>query len=149
VFDVLPPKLESPPYTVVIAFVPTGSVEVVKLAEPPLSVPVPSTVVPFINETVSPFGGAPTLEVTAATKDHRLPTTVQSVTLADTAPGVTICYTTNGSSPAVSTAGVCTAGLTYSSSSPIPVSTSTTIYAVAGGNGYACSSLVRAIYTID
>jgi len=75
--------------------------------------------------------------------------TAQSVTLADTAPGVTICYTTNGSSPAVSTAGVCTAGLTYSSSSPIPVSTSTTIYAVAGGNGYASSSLVRAIYTID
>ena len=30
--------------------------------------PVPSTVLPFINETVSPFGGAPSLELTTAVK---------------------------------------------------------------------------------
>ena len=46
--------------------VPTGSVDVVKLAVPPLSVPVPNNVVPFINETASPFGGAPALEPTTA-----------------------------------------------------------------------------------
>jgi hypothetical protein len=33
-FDVLLAKFESPPYIAVIEFVPTGSVEVVKLAEP-------------------------------------------------------------------------------------------------------------------
>jgi len=74
--------------------------------------------------------------------------TAQSVTLADTAPGVTICYTTNGTAPAVSTAGVCTAGTAYSSAIPAGVGT-TTIEAVAGGNGYGASSVVRAIYTVQ
>ena len=67
-FDVLPAKFESPPYTALIALVPTLSVEVVKLAEPPLNVPVPRTVVPFLNVTVSPSGGAPALDVTTAVK---------------------------------------------------------------------------------
>jgi hypothetical protein len=57
-FDVLLAKFESPPYTAVIELVPTLRVEVVKLAEPLLSVPVPNTVVPFLNVTVSPSGGA-------------------------------------------------------------------------------------------
>jgi hypothetical protein len=65
-FDVLPPKFESPAYTAVIELEPTGSVEVVKVAEPPLNAPVPIDVVPFINVTVSPLGGMPELEVTVA-----------------------------------------------------------------------------------
>jgi hypothetical protein len=71
--------------------------------------------------------------------------TAQNVVLSDAAAGVTICYAI-GSSPAVNSAGVCTAGTAYSA--PIPVSAPTTIYAVAGGNGYGSSTLVRAIYTI-
>lgn len=51
-----PGRFESPPYTALIAFVPEGNVAVVKLAEPPLNVPVPNTVVPFMNEMVSPSG---------------------------------------------------------------------------------------------
>ena len=69
-----------------------------------------------------------------------------NVTLADTA-SVTICYTTNGTTPAVNTAGVCTAGSAFTAA--IPVSVTTTIYAVAGGNGYGTSSVVRAIYTLQ
>ena len=73
-FDVLPGKFESPLYTALIAFVPTGNVEVVKLAEPPLNVPVPNTVVPFMNEMVSPSGGGvPRLEVTVAVKATACP----------------------------------------------------------------------------
>ncbi len=72
--------------------------------------------------------------------------TAQNVVLSDTAAGVTICYAI-GSSPAVNSAGVCTAGTAYSTAIPVPVG-STTIYAVAGGNGYGSSTLVRAIYTI-
>jgi hypothetical protein len=71
--------------------------------------------------------------------------TAQNVVLSDTA-SVTICYTTNGTAPAVNTAGVCTAGTAYSAA--IPVSAPTTIEAVAGGNGYTTSTVVRAIYTI-
>ena len=41
-FDVLPGRLESPPYTALITGVPTFSAEVVKVAEPLLKVPVPS-----------------------------------------------------------------------------------------------------------
>ena len=67
-FDVLPPKFESPPYTAVIGSVPTFRVEVVKLAEPPLNAPFPSIFVPFIKETVSPFGGVPAVELTPAVK---------------------------------------------------------------------------------
>ena len=51
-----------------IELVPTFSAEVIKLAEPSLNVPVPSIVSPFINVTVSPFGGAPALEVNTALK---------------------------------------------------------------------------------
>ena len=69
-----------------------------------------------------------------------------NVTLADT-PGLTICYTTNGTAPAVNTAGVCTAGSAYTAA--IPVSVTTTIEAVAGGNGYGASTVVRAIYTLQ
>jgi len=87
---------------------------------------------------------APTFSPVAGTY-----TTAQTVTLADTATGVTICYTTNGTAPAVGTNGSCLAGAQYSSSSPIPVSTSMTIKAVAGGNGYGSSSVASAVYTIN
>jgi hypothetical protein len=58
VFDVLPENLGSPPYNAATLLPPRGSAEVTKLAEPPLNDPVPSTVFPFINEMVSPSGGA-------------------------------------------------------------------------------------------
>src|SRR4029077_19042748 len=67
-FDVLKANLGSPTYSASIEFVPTLNVEVVKLAEPLLTVLVPKTVVPFINVTVSPSGGGPALEVTTAIK---------------------------------------------------------------------------------
>ena len=56
-FDVLPRRSESPPYTAVTLVPPTGSVEVVKPAEPPLNDPVPNTVLPCSNVMVSPSGG--------------------------------------------------------------------------------------------
>jgi len=69
VFDLLPAKSESPPYTAVMARLPTGSVEVVKLAEPACNATVPRTVVlPLINVTISLSGGAPASEATVAVK---------------------------------------------------------------------------------
>jgi hypothetical protein len=48
----------SPPYCAVMALLPRGSEDVVTVARPPLIVPVPSGVAPFINETlpVTPLG---------------------------------------------------------------------------------------------
>jgi hypothetical protein len=57
-FDLLPVKFESLPSAAVIEFVPSFNIEVVKVAVPPLNVPVPRTVLPLVNGTVSPFGGA-------------------------------------------------------------------------------------------
>jgi hypothetical protein len=45
----------------------------VKLAEPPVNDPVPSIVLPFTNEIVSPSGGASILEVTVAVKTTGCP----------------------------------------------------------------------------
>ncbi len=71
----------------------------------------------------------------------------QSVTLSDTASGVTICYTTNGTTPALgATGGTCTNGTPYTFA--ITVSVTTTIKAIAGLNGYAASTVASATYTI-
>jgi hypothetical protein len=64
--DVLPAKVASPGYTAIIDFVPTPSVEVEKLADPPLKVLVARTAEPCLKVTVSPFAGGPRVEVTVA-----------------------------------------------------------------------------------
>ena len=64
----------------------------------------------------------------------------QSVTLSDSAPGASIYYTTNGSNPT-------TSSTLYIG--PIAVASTTTIKAIAAGNGYGPSSIVTAIFTIQ
>jgi hypothetical protein len=58
--EVLGRKVASPLYTAVIECVPTGRVEVVYLAIPPLSAPVFNVVVPSLNITVP--DGVPAVE---------------------------------------------------------------------------------------
>jgi hypothetical protein len=64
----------------------------------------------------------------------------QSVTIASVTPSATIYYTTNGTTPTVSSA-------VYSG--PIAVSSSETIEAIATANGLSNSSVATAAYTID
>jgi hypothetical protein len=69
VFDVLLAKFESPEYTALtLSELLTISVDVAKMAVPLLKAPVPNTVLPCMNVTISPSGGAPRLEVTCAVK---------------------------------------------------------------------------------
>ncbi|HEY5328995.1 MAG TPA: chitobiase/beta-hexosaminidase C-terminal domain-containing protein [Acidobacteriaceae bacterium] len=64
----------------------------------------------------------------------------QSVTLADSTPGATIYYTTDGSTPTPSSK-------VYSSA--ISVAATTTINAMATASGYSASAISSAVYTIN
>ncbi len=65
--------------------------------------------------------------------------TAQTVALADATPGAVIYYTTNGTPPT-------TASARYSA--PLPVSTTTTIEAMAAASGYSNSAVASGTYTI-
>ena len=67
-------------------------------------------------------------------------TSTQTVTLSDVTAGVTIYYTTDGTTPT-------TASAVYSA--PLSVASSETILAVAAGNGYPVSGVAIAQYTIS
>jgi hypothetical protein len=69
----------------------------------------------------------------------------QSVTISSTS-GSVICYNTTGS-PATNGSSGCTSGTLYSS--PVTVSSSQTLYAVAGGTGYSDSSVGSASYVVS
>ncbi len=66
--------------------------------------------------------------------------TSQSVQISDSTSGATIYYTTDGSTPT-------TASAVYSTA--IPVTTSTTINAIAAASGYLNSAVATAVYTIS
>jgi Chitobiase/beta-hexosaminidase C-terminal domain/Bacterial lectin len=67
-------------------------------------------------------------------------TTSQTVTISDATPGTTIYYTTNGTTPTTSSS-------VYTS--PITVSTSETLEAIATETGYSASPVATAPYTIS
>jgi len=83
-----------------------------------------------------PTAATPTLTPAAGSY-----TSAQTVTMADTTPGATIYYTTNGTTPS-------TASSLYSASSPPTVSATTTIEAIAVASGYTNSAVASATYTI-
>jgi glucosylceramidase len=66
----------------------------------------------------------------------------QTVTLSDTTPGASIYYTTNGTTPT-------TSSTLFSSTTPISVSSTTTIEAIAVASGYTNSSVASGAYTIN
>lgn len=70
----------------------------------------------------------------------------QNVTLSDTTSGVTICYTLDNSTPTISGA-TCTHGTTYGGTS-FPISTTSTLKAIAGKVGISASGQLTSTYTI-
>jgi hypothetical protein len=64
----------------------------------------------------------------------------QSVTISDNSSGTTIYYTTDGSTPTISSTRY---------SGPIQVSTTTTIKAIAAGGGFSASAVASGTYTIN
>lgn len=82
------------------------------------------------------LGAAPPPTVSVASGSYA---TSQTVTITDAAPGVTIYYTTNGSTPTTSSS-------VYKS--PITVANSLSLQIIASGGGYATSPITTASYTI-
>jgi len=70
----------------------------------------------------------------------------QSVTLSSASSGAVICYNTTGT-PATNSSTSCASGTLYTG--PVAVSSSETLYAVAGGTGYGDSPVVSASYVIQ
>ena len=108
----------------------------------------------FRNLNITPpsvaSGGTGTGGLTAASIPTFTPSagvysSAQSVAISTT-QGSVICYNTTGA-PATNGSTGCAAGTLYAGA--VPVSSSETIYAVAGGTGYADSSVASAAYTIS
>ena len=84
-----------------------------------------------------PPAAAPTMSPSPGTYSA-----TQSVTLADSTPGALIYYTTNGTTPTTSSA-------LYVAGTPVQVSATTTIKAIAVASGYSTSAVATGTYTIN
>jgi glucosylceramidase len=69
-------------------------------------------------------------------------TAAQKISLADSTSGVSIYYTTDGTTPTETSS-------LFSSATPIAISSTTTINAIAAGSGYLNSTVASATYTIN
>jgi hypothetical protein len=88
-----------------------------------------------VNVTMAPLAATPTFSPTAGTYSSG-----QTVMMSDATPGATIYYTTDGSDPTTFASTV------YSS--PIVVSSSETIKAIAAASGYSNSFIGAAVYSL-
>jgi N-acetylneuraminic acid mutarotase len=82
-------------------------------------------------------GSLPVTATPTFSPDSGTYTTVQTVTINDTTPGATIYYLVNGNTPA------------SEYTTPIPISSSETIEAIAVANGYANRAVATATYTVQ
>jgi hypothetical protein len=109
-----------------------------------LTLPTNRNVVVFAVD-VSPTGSAPPPPPAAASPTLSPPpgsyTSAQSVTLTDSTPGAVIYYTTNGAAPTVNSAK-------YSPGTPVSISSTTTLEAIAVASGYSNSTASGGTYTI-
>ena len=125
------PTAASTPYSGPIAVSSTETIEAIAIASGYLQSGVATAA--YVIGT-APVTATPAFSPAAGTYSS-----AQSVTISDTTPGATIYYTTNGTPPT-------TSSLVYSS--PITVSSTETIEAIAVASGYTNSAIATASYTV-
>ena len=70
----------------------------------------------------------------------------QTVTITSSTSGATICYTTDGSTPAASTAGTCSHGTSISNGGTASISATANLQAIATESGYVNSGVTSGTY---
>ena len=123
------PTTRSTPYTGAISVSSTETIKAIAVASGFLESPVATA-----TYTIEPLAATPAFSPAAGT--YR---TAQSVTISDTTPGTTIHYTLNGAQPTAKSP-------TYTS--PIAISKTETLKAIALASGYAESDTASGTYTI-
>jgi len=94
-------------------------------------------------------GGTPQVNTPTATPIAPYTGTATTVALADTTPSAAICYTVDGSTPTAPTPGTCSGGTTALYTTPISVSSTTTINAIGTLAAYLNSAQFSGLYTIS
>ncbi len=126
------PTTASTPYTGAISVSTTTTINAIAVENGFLQSAVSSAIYTISDKTAVP-------QSTPAPGTYATP---QSVALSDTTTNATIYYTTNDSTPTVSSTK-------YNPSSPIQVATTTTIKAIATAPNLNNSPVLTAVYTID
>ena len=72
----------------------------------------------------------------------------QTVTISSATSGATLCYTTNGTTPAANTPGTCSTGTTLANGGTVTVSVSETLQAIGTESGLTNSAVGSAAYVI-
>jgi hypothetical protein len=124
------PTTASTPYTGAITVTSTETIKVTASASGYITSPVASATYTLPTQAATPM-------LTPAPGVYSF---AQSVTITSASSGVTIYYTTDGSTPT-------TASTKYTT--PMTINATTTLQAIAAGNGFTASAVAGGLYTIQ
>ncbi|MBN8220535.1 MAG: chitobiase/beta-hexosaminidase C-terminal domain-containing protein [Spirochaetes bacterium] len=102
---------------------------------------------PHGTQTTATTSAAPTVNAPTFSPVAGLYNTTQNVTISTTTGSATICYTTDGNTPACDATPSCTTGSAYSGT--VAIAATGQLRAIGCRNGYTSSSVTGGTYTID
>ena len=100
-------------------------------------------IVPLKSAGAAPLVATPTFSPGTGTYSS-----AQTVAISSTTSGATICYATNGTTPAASTPGTCSTGATLANGGTVTVGVSETLQAIGTESGLTNSAVGSAAYVI-